>query len=90
MAHNDVMMSANEFHELDEEREVFEKLGDAAIVQMIQTDNAPIVVDSDEDEADDFVDVTTTKAQALQLAIDLYEFALTQPQLFQERCACCA
>jgi hypothetical protein len=31
---------------------------------------------------DDFVDVTTTKAQALQLASDLYEFALAQPQLF--------
>jgi L-rhamnose isomerase len=34
--HNDVMTSANRFSELDGEREVFEELDDAAIVQMIQ------------------------------------------------------
>jgi hypothetical protein len=55
---------------------------DAAIVQMIQSDSAVGVLDSDEDEADDFVDVSTTKEQALQLAGDLHEFALAQPQLF--------
>jgi hypothetical protein len=82
LPHNDVIMSANEFHELDGEREVFEELDDAAILQMIQSDNAADVVDSDKDEADDFVDVTTTKAQTLQLASDLHEFALAQPQLF--------
>jgi hypothetical protein len=82
LPHNDVLISANECHELDGEHEVFEELDDAAIVQMIQSDNAADVVDSDEDEADDFVDVTTTKAQALQLASDLHEFALAQPQLF--------
>jgi hypothetical protein len=49
---------------------------------MIQSDNAVGVLDSDEDEADDFVDVSTTKAQALQLAGDLHEFALAQPQSF--------
>jgi hypothetical protein len=32
---------------------------------MIQSDNAVGVLDSDEDEADDFVDVSTTKKQAL-------------------------
>jgi hypothetical protein len=82
LPHNDAMLSANEFHELDGEREVFEELDDAAIVQMIQSDSAVGVLDSDEDEADDFVDVSTTKAQALQLAGDLHEFALAQPQLF--------
>jgi hypothetical protein len=61
---------------------VFEELDDAAILQMIQSDNAADVVDSDEDEADDFVDLTTNKAHALQLANDLHEFALAQPQLF--------
>jgi hypothetical protein len=55
------MLSANEFHELDGEREVFEELDDAAIVQMIQSDSAVGVLDSDEDEADDFVDVSTTQ-----------------------------
>jgi hypothetical protein len=65
LPHSHVMMSANEFHELDGERELFEELGDAAIKQMIQSDNAVDVVDSDEDEAGAFVDVTTTKAQAL-------------------------
>jgi hypothetical protein len=59
------MMSADEFHELDGGRELFEELGDATITQMIQSDNAADVVDSDEDEADAIVDVTTTKAQAL-------------------------
>jgi hypothetical protein len=82
LPHNDVIMSANEFHELDREHEVCEELYDVAIVQMIQSDNAADAVDSDEDEADDFVGVTTTKAQALQLASDLHEFALAQPQLF--------
>lgn len=82
LPHNDVMMPAQAFHELDGEREVFEELDDAAIVRMIQSDNVEGAVDSDEDEADDFVDVTTTKAQALQLASDLHEFALAQPQLF--------
>jgi hypothetical protein len=43
------------------------------------------VVDSNEDEADKVVDVTTTKAQALQLASDLHEFALAKPQFFQVR-----
>jgi hypothetical protein len=80
LPHNDVIMSAHEFHQLDGEREVFEELDDAAIVQMIRSDNAADVVDSD--EADDFVDVTTTKAQALQVASDLHEFPLAQPQLF--------
>jgi hypothetical protein len=80
LPHNDAIMSANEFHQLDGEREVFEELDDAAIVQMIRSDNVADVVDSDEDEADDFVDVTT--AQALQVASDLHEFALAQPQLF--------
>jgi hypothetical protein len=32
---NNVMMSANALHELDGEREVFEELDDAAILQMI-------------------------------------------------------
>jgi hypothetical protein len=61
---------------------VFEELDDEAIVQMIQSVNVEGAVDSDEDEADDCVDVTTSKAQALQLASDLHEFALAQPQLF--------
>jgi hypothetical protein len=82
LAHNAVMMSAQAFHELDGEREVFEELDVAAIVRMIQSDNLEGAVDSDDDDADDFVDVTTTKAQALQLASDLHEFALAQPQLF--------
>jgi cytochrome c-type biogenesis protein CcmH/NrfF len=60
---------------------VFEELDDEAIVQMIQSVNVEGAVDSDEDEADDCVDVTTSKAQALQLASDLHEFALAQPQL---------
>jgi hypothetical protein len=49
---------------------------------MIQSNNAADVVDSDEDKADDFVDMTTTKAHALQLASDPHDFALAQPQLF--------
>jgi hypothetical protein len=49
---------------------------------MIQSNNDADLVDSDEDEADDFVDVSTTKAQALQLAAGLLEFALAQPHLF--------
>jgi hypothetical protein len=63
---------------------------------MIQSDNAADVVDSDEDEAGDFVDVvtSTTKAQALQLASDLQEFALAQPRLFHcqrlQHCKCTA
>jgi hypothetical protein len=32
LPHNDGMMSANEFHERDEEREIFEELDDAAIL----------------------------------------------------------
>jgi hypothetical protein len=47
---------------------VFEELSDAATVRMMQSNNYVDRVDSDEDEADDFVDVSTTKAQALQLA----------------------
>jgi hypothetical protein len=82
LPNNDAMLSANEFHELDGEREVFKELDDAAIVQMIQSDIAVGVLDSDEDEADDFVDMSTTKAQVVQLAGDLHEFALAQPQLF--------
>jgi hypothetical protein len=82
LPHNDVIMSANEFHQLNGEREVLEEQDDAAIVQFIRSDNAADVVDSDEDQADDFVYMTTTKAQALQLASDLHEFALAQPQLF--------
>jgi hypothetical protein len=58
---------------------VFEELDDAAILQMIQSDTAADVVDSDEDEADDFVDLSTNKAHVLQLANDLHEFALAQP-----------
>jgi hypothetical protein len=37
---------------------------------------------SDEDEADDLIDVIKNKAQAFQLASDLHEFALAQPQVF--------
>jgi hypothetical protein len=35
LPHNDVMISANGFHELIGECEVFEELNDAAILQMI-------------------------------------------------------
>jgi hypothetical protein len=62
--------------------------GDLAAINdfsTIHSDNAEHVVDSNEDEADKFVDVTTTKAQALQLAGDLHEFALAKPQFSQVR-----
>jgi hypothetical protein len=36
LPHNNVMMPANRLSELEREREVFEELDDAAIVQMIQ------------------------------------------------------
>jgi hypothetical protein len=71
-----------EYHELEGECEVFEELSDAATVRIIQSNNDVDRVDSDEDEADDFVDASTTKAQALQLAAGLLELALAQPHLF--------
>jgi hypothetical protein len=49
---------------------------------MIQSNNAADNVDSDEDKADEFVDMTTTKVHGLQLASDLHEFVMAQPQLF--------
>jgi hypothetical protein len=82
LPHCDAMMSAKEFHELDGECEVFEELDDDAIVHMIRSENAADASNSDEDEADDFVEVSTTKTQALQLAASLHEHALAQPQLF--------
>jgi hypothetical protein len=39
-------------------------------------------LNSDEDEADYFVEVSTTKTQALQLAASLPEYALAQARLF--------
>jgi hypothetical protein len=82
LPHGDAMMSAKEFQELDSECEVFEELDDDAIVHMIRFRNAADASNSDEDEADDFVEVSTTKTQALQLAASLHEYALAQPQLF--------
>jgi hypothetical protein len=81
LPHGDAMMSAKEFHELDGEGEVFEELDDDAIVHMIRFRNAADASNSDEDEAVDFVEVLTTKTQALQLAASLHEYALAQPQL---------
>jgi hypothetical protein len=81
LPHGDNMMSAAGYCDLDGEREVFAELDDEAIVRMVQTDNADII-DSDEHEDDDFVEVSTTPAQALQLASELHTFALSQPQLF--------
>jgi hypothetical protein len=84
LPHGDAMMSAKEFHELDGERtcEVFEELDDDAFVHMIRSSNAADASNSDEDEADDFVELSTTQTQALQLAASLHECALVQPQLF--------
>jgi hypothetical protein len=82
LPHGNAVMTANEYHELDGECEVFEELSGAATVRMIQSNNDVDLVNSDEDEADDFVDVSTTKAQALQLAAGLLEFALAQLHLF--------
>jgi hypothetical protein len=76
----DAMMSAKEFRELDGECEVFEELDDDAIVHMIRSKNAADA--SNSDEADDFVEGSTTKTQALQLAASMHEYALAQPQLF--------
>jgi hypothetical protein len=56
---------------------VLEELNDAAIVQTIQSDNV-----ADVEQADDFVQMTTTKAQACHLASALHEFVLAQPRLF--------
>jgi hypothetical protein len=81
LQHGDKMMSAAGYCDLDGEREVFARLDDEEIVRMVQTDNADII-DSDEHEDDDFVEVSTTPAQALQLASELHTFALSQPQLF--------
>jgi hypothetical protein len=47
-----------------------------------RSNNAADASNSDEDEAEDFVEVSTTKTQALQLAASLHEYALAQPQLF--------
>jgi hypothetical protein len=82
LPHGDAVLTAEEYHELEGECEVFEELSDAATVRMIQSNYDVDLVDSDEDEADDFVDVSTTKSQALQLAAGLLEFALAQPHLF--------
>jgi hypothetical protein len=82
LPHSDAMMSAKEFHELDGECEVFEELDDDAVVHMIRSYNVADASSSDEDETDDFVEVATTKTQALQLAASLHEYALAQPQLF--------
>jgi hypothetical protein len=49
---------------------------------LIQSDNAVDLVYSDEDEADTFIKVSTTKAQALQMPSGLHEFALAQLHLF--------
>jgi hypothetical protein len=82
LPHGDAMMSAKEFYELDGECEVFEELDDDAIVHMIRSNNAADASNSDEDDANDFVEVSTTKTQALQLAASLHEYTLAQPQLF--------
>jgi hypothetical protein len=82
LPHGDAVLTAKEYHLLEGECEVFEELSDAATVRMIQSNYDVDLVDSDEDEADDCVDVSSTKAQALQLAAGLLEFALAQPHLF--------
>jgi hypothetical protein len=69
LPHGDAMMSTKEFHELDGECEVFAKLDDHVILHKIRSNNAAYASNSDEDEADDFVNNQYASfAAACQLA----------------------
>jgi hypothetical protein len=82
LPHGNAVLTAKEYQELKGECEVFEELSDAVTVCMIQSNKDVDLVDSDADEADYVVDVSTTNTQELQLAAGLLEFVLAQPHLF--------